>query len=61
MDAALLAEAGVETVVIGPAGAGAHADEESVEVASVVTLAEVLVEAAREYSGQGGQRVQGGQ
>jgi len=53
MDAAFLAAAGIETVVIGPAGAGAHADEEWVDVASVVTLAEILVEAAREYSGQG--------
>jgi acetylornithine deacetylase len=49
MDAAFLAEAGVATVVIGPAGAGAHADEEWVDVASVVTLAEVLVEAAKRY------------
>ncbi len=49
MDSALLAAAGVETVVIGPAGAGAHAAEEWVDVESVVQLAEVLVETATEY------------
>ena len=52
MDSAFLAASGVDTVVIGPAGAGAHADEEWVDVASVVKLAEILVEAAREYGGR---------
>jgi acetylornithine deacetylase len=51
MDAALLAAAGVETVVIGPSGAGAHAAEEWVEVESVVRLANVLVRAVVEYLG----------
>ena len=51
MDAALLAAAGVETVVIGPAGAGAHATVEWVDVESVVRLAEILAEAAIEYCG----------
>ena len=54
MDAAFLAGAGVETVVIGPAGAGAHADEEWVDIASVATLAEILVEAAGNYCGMVG-------
>jgi acetylornithine deacetylase len=49
MDAALLSAAGVETVVCGPAGAGAHADEEWVDLGSVVRLAEVLGKTAREY------------
>jgi acetylornithine deacetylase len=49
MDAALLAEAGVETVVIGPSGGGAHADEEWVDLESVVTLAQILAETARLY------------
>jgi acetylornithine deacetylase len=49
MDAALLQAAGVETVVIGAAGAGAHADVEWVDVESVVKLAEILAEAAMEY------------
>ena len=51
MDAALLQAAGVETVVFGPTGAGAHADEEWVDLRSVVELAEILVAAAREYCG----------
>ena len=51
MDAALLSAAGTETVVIGPAGAGAHAAEEWVDIESVVQLAEVLVSAAAEYCG----------
>jgi acetylornithine deacetylase len=49
MDAALLQAAGVETVVIGPAGTGAHADVEWVDVESVVKLAEILAEAAVDY------------
>src|SRR5579883_213427 len=49
MDAALLQAAGIETVVFGPAGAGAHAAEEWVEVDSVLQLAEILAEAAVEY------------
>jgi acetylornithine deacetylase len=53
MDAALLAAAGVETVVVGPSGAGAHAAEEWVEVESVVRLANVLVRAVVEYLGPG--------
>ncbi len=49
MDAALLAAEGVDTVVIGPTGAGAHAAEEWVELDSVVTLAGILAGAARRY------------
>jgi acetylornithine deacetylase len=51
MDAALLAAAGIETVVIGPGGAGAHAAEEWVDLESVTQLAGVLAEAAIEYCG----------
>jgi acetylornithine deacetylase len=51
MDAALLQAAGVETVVLGAAGAGAHSDVEWVDVESVVKLAEILAEAAVEYCG----------
>lgn len=50
-DAALLAAAGVETVMIGPIGAGAHAAEEWVDLQSLVDLAQVLAEAAIEYCG----------
>ena len=48
MDAALLQAAGIPTVVFGPAGAGAHAVEEWVDLASVEACAEGLVAAARE-------------
>jgi acetylornithine deacetylase len=51
MDAALLAAAGVETVVIGPSGTGAHAAAEWVDLESVVQLAGVLAVAAIEYCG----------
>jgi acetylornithine deacetylase len=51
MDAALLANAGVETVVIGPIGAGAHADEEWVDLQSLVDLAEILAQTAVSYCG----------
>jgi acetylornithine deacetylase len=49
MDAALLAAAGVETVVMGAAGAGAHAKVEWVDLASVHQLAQCLAEAAVRY------------
>ncbi|MEO8448893.1 MAG: ArgE/DapE family deacylase [Gemmatimonadota bacterium] len=49
MDSALLADAGVETVVFGPTGSGAHSDEEWVDVESVCVCAEVLAETARRY------------
>jgi acetylornithine deacetylase len=51
MDAALLQAAGIETVVCGAAGAGAHAAEEWVELESVVQLAAILLEAALDYCG----------
>lgn len=49
MDSALLSSAGVETVVMGPAGVGAHATEEWVEVDSVLRLAEILAATAIDY------------
>ena len=51
MDTALLGEKGIETVVIGPRGAGAHALEEWVELDSVVQLSEILARAASYYCG----------
>jgi acetylornithine deacetylase len=51
MDAALLQAAGVETVVFGATGAGAHADVEWVSVDSVIKLSEILAEAAIDYCG----------
>ena len=47
MDAALFAAAGIPTVNYGPAGAGAHEAVEWVDLNSVVTTAQVLVETAR--------------
>jgi acetylornithine deacetylase len=52
MDAALLAAAGIETVVIGAAGAGAHATEEFADIESVVQLARILAESALHYCGR---------
>ena len=49
MDAALLAAAGVETVVMGPTGAGEHSIEEWVDLDSVVQMAEILARTAVVY------------
>jgi acetylornithine deacetylase len=49
MDAALLKAAGIETVVLGPRGAGAHAAEEWVDVESVEQLARILHAIALDY------------
>lgn len=53
MDASLFATAGIETVVIGPSGAGAHAHEEWVDLDSVIRLAEILAKTAVDYCGRG--------
>jgi acetylornithine deacetylase len=50
-DAALLADAGTETVVLGPVGEGLHTTEEWVDLDSVVQLAEILARTARRYCG----------
>jgi acetylornithine deacetylase len=49
MDSAILAAAGVDTVVMGPHGAGAHAAEEWVDLDSVHSLAEILARTALEF------------
>ena len=49
MDAALFAGAGIPTVDFGPDGAGAHEDEEWVDVDSLVTCARVLTECGRGF------------
>lgn len=49
MDSALLAEAGIPTVVFGPAGDGAHATEEWVDVESVARCAQILLATAWEF------------
>ena len=48
-DAALFADAGMETVLLGPKGYGLHSAEEWVEMESVLDLAHVLVETAITY------------
>jgi len=50
-DAALLADAGIETVILGPTGQGLHSAEEWVAVQSLHDLAQILVEAAVVWSG----------
>lgn len=42
LDSSVLAEAGIPTVIFGPAGEGLHAASEYVEFASVVKTAEIL-------------------
>lgn len=49
MDATLFAAAGIPTVNYGPGGAGAHEPMEWVDLNSVVTTAEVLVETGRSF------------
>jgi acetylornithine deacetylase len=49
MDAALLSARGIQTVVFGPHGAGAHADEEWVDIESVHRTAEILIGTARAW------------
>ncbi|MGD8277287.1 MAG: ArgE/DapE family deacylase [Gemmatimonadota bacterium] len=51
MDSAVLAEAGADTVVFGPDGAGAHAVEEWVDLDSVMRAARVLADAAVAWCG----------
>jgi acetylornithine deacetylase len=51
MDAALLADAGIETVVIGPSGAGAHAAKEWVDLDSVQRVAEILARSTLDFCG----------
>jgi acetylornithine deacetylase len=49
MDSAILAAAGIPTVVFGPIGAGAHAIEEWVDLDSVAQCAQVLLETATTF------------
>ncbi|OLS20161.1 MAG: N-formyl-4-amino-5-aminomethyl-2-methylpyrimidine deformylase [Candidatus Heimdallarchaeota archaeon LC_2] len=49
MDSALLANAGIPTVVIGPNGKGAHASIEYVEISSVKQIAEILKDVIEKY------------
>ena len=49
MDAALLSDVGIDTVVIGPSGAGAHALEEWVDLDSIAKLTDILTAATAEF------------
>ena len=49
MDSAILADAGVETVIIGPIGGGAHTSEEWVDLQSLERLAVILADATLAY------------
>lgn len=53
MDAALCAARGIDTVVIGAKGEGAHAAVEWVDLDSCARLAEILARAAAAYCGRG--------
>jgi acetylornithine deacetylase len=50
-DAALLADAGIETVILGPTGQGLHSAEEWVELQSLHDLAQILAETAVVWCG----------
>jgi len=49
MDSSLLAEAGIPAVIMGPAGAGAHADEEWVDLETVEQMAHILADTALHF------------
>ena len=49
MDSAILSAAGIPTVIFGPDGAGAHADEEWVDLASLEQCRQIYVATARAF------------
>ncbi len=49
-DSAYTAAAGIPTVLFGPPGAGAHADEEWVSLEGTIACAGALLEIAREFA-----------
>ena len=49
MDSSLLSKAGIETVIFGPSGGGAHAQEEWVDLDSVYETANILAHTAETY------------
>jgi acetylornithine deacetylase len=50
-DAALVAAAGIPTVLLGPIGEGAHAEVEWVDLASLDRLHDIVVRVLREWCG----------
>jgi acetylornithine deacetylase len=53
-DASVLGEAGIPSLLFGPTGAGLHGVEEWVEVDSVISCRDALVELARRWCGGAG-------
>jgi acetylornithine deacetylase len=51
MDSAILADAGVETVILGPVGGGAHTADEWVDLTSLADVAAILADSATAYCG----------
>ncbi len=49
LDSAILAQAGIPTVIFGPAGDGAHAAVEHVDVQSIITTTRVLVQSIIDF------------
>jgi len=49
LDSAILAQAGIPTVIFGPSGDGAHAVVENVDVQSVITSTQVLVQSIIDF------------
>jgi acetylornithine deacetylase len=52
MDSALLQAAGIETTIMGPTGAGAHADEEWVDLDSVYDYTRILMDVMQRFCGR---------
>jgi acetylornithine deacetylase len=52
-DAAILGQAGIDTVLIGPVGFGLHSAQEWVELNSVYSLADILANTALQYCNRG--------
>ncbi len=51
MDSSILSNAGIPTVIFGPDGAGAHADEEWVDLDTLEQCRRIYVRAARMFCG----------
>jgi acetylornithine deacetylase len=49
MDSSILSDAGIPTVIFGPNGAGAHADEEWVDLDTLAQCRRIYVRAARMF------------
>lgn len=48
-DSAIFGEAGIDTIIIGPAGSGIHEEVEWVDLNSVAQLAKILCETAKDF------------